>query len=115
MLKPNDPPPPLEDERPIGEIVSDLVDDGKAYARAELALAKAIAAAKANALKAPAILLVAAVFVGVAALNALAVAVFVALATLMGPLLAGIVAFVLIASAAGLLAWLAYEKLRNLR
>ena len=113
MLKPAD-PPPTGGERPIGEIVSDLVDDGKAYARAELNLAKAIAMAKANALKAPAILLVAATFVAMAALNALAVAIFVALSLLRSPLLAGIVAFALIGGLAALLAWLGVEKLRKL-
>ena len=114
MLKPTDPPPP-DSERPIGEIFSDLVDDGKAYARAELNLAKAIAAAKAKAFRAPAILLVAATFVAMAALNALAVAIFVALAMLMNVLLAAIVAFVLIGSVAALIAWIGIEKLRKLQ
>ena len=114
MLKPTD-PPPSGDERPIGEIVSDIVDDGKAYARAELGVAKAIAAAKARALKAPLILLTAAVFVGMAALNALAVAIFVALAMVMSTLLAGILAFLLIGAVAGLLGWLGLNKLRDLQ
>jgi uncharacterized membrane protein YqjE len=114
MLKPTDPPPP-GDERPIGEIVSDIVDEGKAYARAELNVAKAIAAAKANALKAPLVLLIAAVFVGMAALNALAVAIFVALAMVMSAPLAGILAFLLIGAVAGLLGWLGVNKLRNLQ
>ena len=112
MLKPADPAPPAS-ERPIGDIVSDLVDDGKAYARAELNLAKAIAAAKANALKAPVILLVAATFVAMAALNALAVAIFVLLAMVMSPLLAAILAFLLIGSVAGLLGWIGVQKLRK--
>ena len=113
MLKPTGPIPP-GGERPIGEIVGDLVDEGKAYARAEFNLAKAIAAAKANGLKAPAILLSAALFVGMAALNALAVAIFITLAMLMRPILAGLLAFVLIAGIAGGLAWLGIQKLRKL-
>lgn len=112
MLKPADPQPPTS-ERPIGDIVSDLVDDGKAYARAELSLAKAMAAAKASAFKAPAILLVAATFVGMAALNALAVAIFVLLAMVMSPLLAGVLAFLLIGGIAALLGWLGVRKLRS--
>ncbi len=114
MLKPVDPLPP-EAERPIGEIVSDLVDEGKAFARAELNLAKAIASAKASALKAPLILMVAAIFVAMAALNALAVAIFVALDSLMGHLLAGILAFLLIGGVAALLGWLGYKKLEDLK
>ena len=113
MLKPADPQPPTG-ERPIGDIVSDIVEDGKAYARAELNLAKTMAAAKASALKTPAILLVAATFVGMAALNALAVAIFVLLAMVMSPLLAAILAFLLIGGIAALLGWLGVRRLRSL-
>lgn len=112
MLKPTDPAPDGE-ERPIGEIVSNLVDEGKAFARAELDVAKAMAAARANALKAPVILLVAATFVGMAALNALAVAIFILLAMVMSPLLAAVLAFLLIGGTAALLGWLGVQKLRN--
>lgn len=114
MLKPADPTPP-RDERPIGEIVGELVDEGKAYARAELDLAKAIASAKAKALKAPAILLVAAAVVAMGAVNALCVAIFFALATLMSPLIAGLATFVLVGAVAGFLGWLGIEKLRSLK
>lgn len=114
MLKTADPLPP-EDERPIGEIVGDIVDDGKAYARAELEVAKAIATAKAKALKVPAILLVAATFIAMAALNALALAIVITLALLMPPLLAGIVACLLIGAVAALLGWLGVEKLRKVQ
>ncbi len=105
---------PAGDERPIGEIVGDLVDDGKAYARAELNLAKAMASAKVEALKTPVILLVAAALVGMAALNALAVAIFILLAMVMSPLLAAVLDFLLVGGAAGLLGWLGVQKLRNL-
>lgn len=114
MLKPADPAPTRE-ERPIGDIVGDLVDEGKAYAKAELNLARAIATSRAKALKAPAILLVSALFVGMGALNALCVAIFVSLATLMNPILAGLLAFVLIGAVAAGLAWLGIEKLRTLK
>ena len=55
MLKPVDPGPPPA-ERPIGELVHELIEEGKAYARAEIGLAKAIAAAKGKALALPAAL-----------------------------------------------------------
>lgn len=113
MLKPADPEPP-QSERPIGDIVGDIIDDGKAFARAELNLAKAIAAAKAAAFRTPAILLVAAAFVGMAALNALAVAIFVLLAMVMNAVLAAILAFLLIAAVAAGLAWVGVQKLRRL-
>lgn len=113
MLQAADTAPPGE-ERPIGDLVSELVDEGKAYARAEVDLAKAIASAKANAAKTPAILFVVATFVAMAALNALAFGIVLALDTLMGPLLAGILAFVLIGAVAGLLGWLGVQKLRDM-
>ena len=58
MLKPpNEPEPtPGDTDRPVGELVHELIEDGKAYARAEVGVVKAIATAKANALKLPAIL-----------------------------------------------------------
>lgn len=112
MLKPAD-TPPAGSERPIGELVTQLVDEGKAYARAEADLAKAIATAKAKALTAPLILFAVALFVAMAALNALAVGIVLALYSFIGPLGAGVLAFVLIGAVAGLLAWLGVTKLRK--
>ena len=37
-----------EEEKPVGELFSKLIDEGKAYAKAELGLAKATAEAKAD-------------------------------------------------------------------
>ena len=115
MLKPAEPPsrPGAGDERPIGELVSQLVDEGKAYAKAELGLAKAIASAKAGGLKVPAILFGAAVLLAQAAVTVVAVAIFVALAAAMGPILAGLLAFLVFAGAAGALAWFGVEKAKR--
>jgi hypothetical protein len=111
MLKPAEPTPPPE--RPVGELVQELVDEGKAYARAELELGKAIAIAKAKALALPAGLLVAALFVAMAAINALAVGIVLALAVLMGPLLGGIAGMLIFAAIAGALAWYGIDRLRR--
>ena len=111
MLKPVEPPPPPE--RPIGELVHELVEEGKAYAKAEAELAKTIALAKAKALAIPAGVLVAALFIAMTALNALAVGVVLALATLIGPLLAGIVGMLIFAAIAGGLAWWGIERARQ--
>jgi hypothetical protein len=112
MLKPAEAARP-EDGRGIGDIVSDLVDDAKAYARAEADLAKAIAADKAQGLKVGAILLVTALVVAFGAITALSVGIFALLATFLGPLLGGIVAFLLIGGVAGLLAWAGIAKIRD--
>ena len=116
MLKPTDPamrPSGPGDERPIGELVHELVEDGKAYAQAELGVAKAIATAKAGSLKIPAILLGSALLFAQAAVTVLAVAVFLGLLAVMGPVLAGLVAFVIFAGAAGTLAWFGIERARR--
>jgi len=111
MLKPVEPPSPPE--RPIGELVHELVEEGKAYARAEVGLVQAIATAKAKALAVPAALLAVALFMAMAALTALAVGVVLALAKFVGPLAAGFLGMLIFAAAAGSLAWVAIERARR--
>jgi protein-S-isoprenylcysteine O-methyltransferase Ste14 len=111
MLKPpKETPAP---ERPIGELVHELVEEGKAYARAELDLAKAIAAAKAKALALPAALFVAAFVLALAAVTALALGVVMALAKFLGPLLAGLVGLLTFAAIGGILLWWGVERIRR--
>jgi hypothetical protein len=113
MLKPVDPAmaPANGDDRPVGELVHQLVEQGKSYAQAELGLAKAIAASKAETFKVPAILLATAFLLVQAAVTVLAVAAFVALEQSLGPLFAGLAAFLIFAGIAGGLAYLAVQKL----
>ena len=72
MLKPADPGPPGP-ERPIGELVHELIEQGKSYAQAELGLVKAIAAAKGKALGLPVAMFGAAFICLLASVTALAV------------------------------------------
>ena len=95
MLKPVEPPPP---ERPIGELVHELVEEGKGYARAELGLAKANAEVKVDQYKWPAALMFGALLFGQAAVTVLAVTVALSLATLVGPLAGGLLAVLFAAS-----------------
>lgn len=111
MLKPVD--PATQEERPVGELVHELIEDGKEYARAEIGLYKAIALAKAKAIAIPAVLFVAALLIGMAAVNALVVGVVIALETFIGPLAAGFVGMLIFAAVAGLLGWAGYAKLRR--
>ena len=117
MLKPTDPGEEpasrREAERPVGELVHQLVEDGKAYARAELGVAKAIATAKGKALAIPAGLVFAAMLVAQSAVTVLAVAVFYALTLVMNPIFAGLFAFLLFGSLAGGLAWYAWQRVRR--
>lgn len=110
MLKVPEQPQP---ERPIGELVHQLIEDGKAYAQAEFGLVKAIASAKASALAVPAGLLVAALLIGLAAINALVLGVVLALAKLVGPLLGGLIGMILFLAIAGGLVWFAIGKIRS--
>ena len=116
MLKPaNEPMQEPEDERPIGEVVSQLVDEGKAYAKAEVELAKASALAKVAEFKAPAILLFAALLFAQAAVTVLAVSIALVLAPLIGPLGGGLVAVLVTGGFAALLGWLAMQRLKAVR
>ena len=109
MLKPVDPGP--DQERPIGDLVQELIEEGKAYARAEIGLAKAIATAKGKALIVPAILFGTAFILALAGVTALAVGVVVALAKFIGPLAAGFIGLLIFAAIAGLLGWYGAQRL----
>ena len=104
--------PPRGSDRPIGEIVGQLVDDGKAYAQAEIDIAKAIAAAKARALVLPAALLGAAVLIALASLTALAIGLFFTLLAFVPALAAGLLTFLIFAAVAGLFGWLGINQLK---
>ena len=113
MLKPADQGPSPPPERPIGELIHQLTDEGKAYARAELAVAKAVATAKARALALPAGLFAAAFLLAQAAVTVFAVGAFAALYWLFGAVLAGFVAFLIFGGVAGALTWYAIQRLKR--
>jgi hypothetical protein len=112
MLKPAD-PGPQPPEKSVGELVHELIEDGKAYARAEIGLLKAIVSAKGKALAIPAALFGVAFFCALAAVEGLAVGVVIALETFIGPLAAGFITMLIFAAVAGLLGWFGYSKLRR--
>ena len=89
-------------EASIGDLFSRLKEDGTAYVRAEVGLFSAIARHRVGKARNGAIALVAAIFLLNAALITLVVCIALALATLIGPLLAGIATFL----AVGVIAFL---------
>jgi len=114
MLKLADQPMTGPDEdRPVGDLVHQLVEDGKAYAKAEADLVKAIATAKGKALAMPGALLGAALLFGIAAIGALATGVVLALTSLVGPLAAGFITLLIFGAVAGALAYVAIGKIRR--
>jgi hypothetical protein len=111
MLKPAEGEPPPE--RPISELVHELVEEGKGYAKAEIDLAKAIALAKARALAWPAGLIFAAMLVAQSAVTVFAIGVYAALYWVMGAILAGFVAFLIFSALAGAIAWYAVQRVKR--
>ena len=106
MLKRVDATPPDIEPRDesIGELFNRLVEDGRAYARAEIDLVRQIARHRAAKAKSGAILLGAGVTLLLCSLTALVLALVLGLATLIGPFGAGMVVFLVLAVAGGLLA-----------
>lgn len=100
---------------PIGQLFSQLVDDGKRYARAEVELYKAKAADKAQPLKRAAIYAGVALTLALSAVTALLVGLIFALQTLVGPLAATLIVVLVACVIAGSLAYLAYRQLLDVR
>lgn len=114
MLKPVDPPPVKKDDEPIGELLGQLIDDAEAYARAELKVVRAVAEAKLEALKRPSLLLAASLFFAQSALTVLAVAVAMGIAPFIGPVAAGLIAFLIFGGIGAALIWVGWSKLREI-
>jgi hypothetical protein len=91
-------------EETIGALVSRLVEDGRAYARAELDLVKRIARHRAARAKSGAMLVGIGVTLLLCSLTALVLALVLGLATLIGPFGAGMAVFAVLAIVGGLLA-----------
>lgn len=96
----------------VGELLHRLVEDGKAYAKAEVNYYKTVGTERANALKMPAILGVLALLFVHAAFLALCATLFVGLASLMSDTLAGVLTVLILAGVGGVLGYLAYSKAR---
>jgi hypothetical protein len=88
----------------IGSLATRLMEDGRAYARAELDLVKRIAKHRAAKAKSGAMLLGIGITLLLCSLTALVLALVLGLATLIGPFGAGMAVFLVLAIAGGLLA-----------
>lgn len=98
------------DPEGIGDLFHRLVEDGKAYARAEGDYYKTLGREKAKALSTPLILGLVALLFAHAAFLALIATLFVGLASLMSDTLAGVLTVVICLAVAGGLGYLAYSK-----
>ena len=104
-----------QEDKPIGETFGRLIDDGKAYVRAEVVLGPDELDLEVERFRPVAILGVAALLCAVAALVALAVTLVIALASLIGALAGGLAATAIFVAVAGLLAYLAKSSLEKSR
>jgi hypothetical protein len=97
LLKPSDPGPLRGGHRSIGDMIGQVLDDGRAYAQAELDLAKVRAHAEVNRYRKAALLGGAAAALGLAALVAFAITLVIGFARLLGPVGGGIAAIIVLA------------------
>ena len=97
------------EQRSIPELFTQLVDEGKTFARAEVALYKAKASLAAKRSTRAAIFAGAALVIAIGAVGALLVGLILALATLVGPLLATILVVLSALIVTGVLGYLAYR------
>ena len=111
MLKPRDPAP--DEPESLSNLIGRAREDARAWALAEVALYRTIATEKAKVWLFPLMLLSAALFLGHAALLVLVATLFVALAQVMNPALAGLVSVVVLAGAAAILVKVALVKIRS--
>lgn len=105
------PDPPAAEPETLSDLFGRARDEGKAWAQAEVALYRTIATEKAKAWQTPLILFGAALFLGHAALLVLVATLFVALAQVMNPALAGLASMVVLAGAAAILVKVALGKI----
>ena len=103
--------PPRVEAEPIGTLVTRAIEDGKAYARAEIDFYKHMALVRVAGLKVAAIFAVVAIFLVQSSLTTLLIGVGLALASWLGVaggvLAAAVLGFVI----SGLLLWLAVRRL----
>ena len=113
MLQRDDPPvEPSADT--LGGLFGRARDQAGNWFRAEVALYRTIGVEKANAWKLPIALLATALFLGHAALLALIATLFVGLAQLMNPALAGLVTVLILGGTAAILVKVALGRLKDM-
>lgn len=88
------------EEKPIGELFGDLIDQAEDYARAELGLVKAKAEAKAASAKRPVLFGAAALLFLIAGVVVVSMTLALSLATVVGPLAGGLIAALITFAAA---------------
>ena len=99
-----------KDETPIGDLFGRLIDDGKAYAQAEVDLVRARVEGQVDRAKMPAIFGAGAIAFAFSAVLALVLTLVLSLASLLGPLGGGLLAVLIALIIAGGLAFAAVKS-----
>lgn len=103
-------PAPHQEPEGIGALFHRTVEDGKAYAKAEVNYYKTVGTERGKALVTPLIMGVAALLFALGAFGALVATLFVALDEVMKQWLAGLLTVLILAAIAGVLGYLAANK-----
>jgi hypothetical protein len=101
-------------EESIGTLIGRLVEDGKAYARAEVGYYRTLATSKLGEAKAGLILGAAALVIALCTVTAMLVGLILSLTPLVGPALATLIVTFGALVLSGLLSWLAVRHLQRL-
>lgn len=112
---PNPVDPSVSEPDSLGGLFGRARDEARDWAKAEVAVYRTIATEKALAWRTSLILFAAALFLGHAASMVLVATLFVALAQLMNPALAGLLCAVLLAATAAILVKVALTRLKSLQ
>ncbi len=100
----------VEDDGSIRTLVGRLIDDGKAYAKAEIDLARLRVEGEVVGYRRAAILASIGMVFGMAAIVCLCLTLVLSLADALGPLIGGLLATVLVGAVAGILIFLGYRS-----
>ncbi len=103
----------VDDDGSIRTLVGRLIDDGKAYGKAEFDLARLRVEDEVVGYRRAAILAVIGAVFGMAAIVCLCLTLVLALADLLGPLLGGLLATILVGAVAGVLIFLGYRSIEK--
>lgn len=103
----------VEEDGSIRNLVGRLIDDGKAYAKAEIDLARLRIEGEVVGYRRAAILASFGAIFGMAAIVCLSLTLVLALADVLGPLLGGLLATALVGAIAGLLIFLGYRSIEK--
>lgn len=103
-----------EEPESLRELAARVIDNSKAYVRAEITLAKQTAVTKASQAAMPAVLVVAGIVLVQAAITILAAALGLLLAHWLGPAGGLAVAALIVLALAGLLVWIAVNQIKRI-